>query len=604
MSNNGSPVRHVAWPIRMLGSLWFAAITLMLALVAMAAATVYESQRSPQHALDAFYYSRWFAWLLGLMTMSVVAVLVIRLPFKRRQIGFLLTHASIILVLAGALVTKYRGIEGTLELEEGQTRQEFDLRQDAIIVAQGAQRVDAPINVPRGVLTRQEPVELGAPPLTFGPLTVTVDQYLAHSRWDRNVVNDSPLEQPAVEVTLTGPSGSMTDWVFADQSTELGIMDVAFSRVRGAKAWEAALSSAPAEDGGAGSVKISYLGKSYELPLDACMEQAAAVGESGLTVRVWQYLPHAVVGPEGKVASASDQPVNPAIDVEVTSAGGRERRFAFAKFPDFRHAASPIDGLDLTFVGPTATASSAPIQILANDDGEMVARFRGGVGAVLTQRIDEGVEMETPFPQVRLRVLRRFENARIDWQLVADDPAVERRTPAVRATIAGAGEPRVVWLQQYRPWSETFGGRRYDFLFGSGVVPLDFNVTLNSFRIGRYPGTMQPRSFESTITIHDPAAGADRTEKVSMNHPVKHGGYTFFQSSYRERGGKSVTYLSVSRDPGQPIVFAGYILMLAGMVWVLVIRIGDRRRSAAATVQTQVKRTTRARRERELVHAR
>jgi cytochrome c biogenesis protein ResB len=64
-----------------------------------------------------------------------------------------------------------------------------------------------------------------------------------------------------------------------------------------------------------------------------------------------------------------------------------------------------------------------------------------------------------------------------------------------------------------------------------------------------------------------------------MNRPATHGGYTLYQASYHlDPGGPSTSVLSVSWDPGQPVVFAGYVLMLAGMVWVLALRVIDRRK--------------------------
>jgi len=66
-----------------------------------------------------------------------------------------------------------------------------------------------------------------------------------------------------------------------------------------------------------------------------------------------------------------------------------------------------------------------------------------------------------------------------------------------------------------------------------------------------------------------------------MNHPAKHGGYTLYQSRYsQQEGGQAISFLSVARDPGQPIVFAGYIALMTGMLVVLGTRIAERRRKA------------------------
>jgi cytochrome c-type biogenesis protein CcsB len=64
-----------------------------------------------------------------------------------------------------------------------------------------------------------------------------------------------------------------------------------------------------------------------------------------------------------------------------------------------------------------------------------------------------------------------------------------------------------------------------------------------------------------------------------MNRELAYGGYKFFQSSYRETPGRDQTILSVSKDPGEPIVFLGYYTLVAGMIVVLATRIRERRRA-------------------------
>ena len=98
--------------LRLMSSLWFAAVLLVALLAAMACATVYESMHGTERALWTFYKSWWFELLLALLAVNVAAALVVRYPFSRRQIGFFLTHSGILATLGGALVTKYAGIDG------------------------------------------------------------------------------------------------------------------------------------------------------------------------------------------------------------------------------------------------------------------------------------------------------------------------------------------------------------------------------------------------------------------------------------------------------------------------------------------------------------
>ncbi|HZZ83725.1 MAG TPA: cytochrome c biogenesis protein ResB, partial [Anaeromyxobacteraceae bacterium] len=92
---------------------------------------------------------------------------------------------------------------------------------------------------------------------------------------------------------------------------------------------------------------------------------------------------------------------------------------------------------------------------------------------------------------------------------------------------------------------------------GAGVA-LPFAVQLDRFRIDYYQGTMRPSNFRSDVRIIDPAAGGAFPANIWMNHPFDYRGWRFFQSSYQQQGGRSATVLSVSKDPGEPIVFVGY----------------------------------------------
>ncbi len=112
-----------------------------------------------------------------------------------------------------------------------------------------------------------------------------------------------------------------------------------------------------------------------------------------------------------------------------------------------------------------------------------------------------------------------------------------------------------------------------------GRTTLPFAVKLDRFTIGHYPGTMQPSQFRSDVEVLEPGRQPLVTA-LWMNHPLEHGGWTFFQSSYQQSGGRQATVLSVSRDPGQPVVFVGYGLLVLGMCIVLGTRISQARERA------------------------
>ena len=122
-------------------------------------------------------------------------------------------------------------------------------------------------------------------------------------------------------------------------------------------------------------------------------------------------------------------------------------------------------------------------------------------------------------------------------------------------------------------------GSRTGALEGAPPLTLPFKVRLDAFEIDYYQGTRRPAMFRSRVTVTDPAGGSFPAV-IEMNHELSHAGWRFFQSSYQQTAGRDQTILSASRDPGQPIVFLGYCLLVAGMITVLVTRIGQHRAAA------------------------
>jgi cytochrome c biogenesis protein ResB len=55
------------------------------------------------------------------------------------------------------------------------------------------------------------------------------------------------------------------------------------------------------------------------------------------------------------------------------------------------------------------------------------------------------------------------------------------------------------------------------------------------------------------------------TRTISMNNPLKYRGYSLFQSSYIP-GQVETTVLSVRNDPGTPLVYAGFLVVLFGVI--------------------------------------
>ena len=65
------------------------------------------------------------------------------------------------------------------------------------------------------------------------------------------------------------------------------------------------------------------------------------------------------------------------------------------------------------------------------------------------------------------------------------------------------------------------------------------------------------------MTVLDENGKEVRNAVILVNSPLKVGRYTFYQASYNAK--TMGTILEVTRDPGVPLVFAGFILLPIGI---------------------------------------
>ncbi|MEK7711343.1 MAG: cytochrome c biogenesis protein ResB [Planctomycetota bacterium] len=569
--------------VRFAASLWFGSVVLVLVLVALACATVYESMHGTEQALAVFYTSRWFQALLALLVIGVMVALATRFPFSKAKIGFVFTHASIAVILVGALVTRFFAIDGQLALVEGESSQELrSAAGERLTLTNRATGAVAGVDLNPAVFGRLDAAERPSQEkLTLDGVEIGVSRYLPDSAASTSVANDSPQPRTAVEFSLSQTSNEEHVWVFAGDTSRIGGVPVALTVVANQAELERRLAEAPTAAStpkSIGALKIKSADGEFELPVESCMNRPVPIGQTDYQVRVLDYFPHATVG-EGGITSASSKPVNPAVRVEITGPNGTQTQLAFARFPDFSstHGGGGADDVKVTFVASGASsAPSVPLEVLATPDGKMSARFTPAGGSATTHSLRMGEPVDTPWPGMRFTVLRRFDNARVAETLEIPKELNKTRAPAVLLTVNRSGASDEVWVRKTQPRTLTLAGTRYELAYADRTIPLGFGVTLNKFTLGYYPGGRRPRSFESQITITDAASGQSVNRLISMNHPTSYGGFTFYQSSYQMTGERAMSVLSVSRDPGQPVVFAGYIGLLAGMLWVLVARMRQR----------------------------
>jgi hypothetical protein len=112
------------------------AVVTMVTLGSVAAyATFYEMRNGTPAVQRDIYQTPWFAFLLGLLGLNVFTVIVSRYPWTKHHIGFLTAHVGILLVLAGSVVSLYRGLDSNMALFEGESSDRVSLLERTLQVS-------------------------------------------------------------------------------------------------------------------------------------------------------------------------------------------------------------------------------------------------------------------------------------------------------------------------------------------------------------------------------------------------------------------------------------------------------------------------------------
>ena len=205
-----------------------------------------ESANGREYAQWYVYKSPWFMALLGLLALNILAATMVRFPWRRGHRGFLLTHAGVLVLLAGAMLTFVAGVEGQLGLEEGQSgdtlvmtdRSQLTRRLGTDTRTGSPRRSSSSPDRPTGRKAR--PCDLGS----VGGVQLEVLKFYRHARSEEQWVEDpSAAGSPAVQLALTSADGTpmVQQWLAADPFADevfFGPVRLAFQRASAASMLE------------------------------------------------------------------------------------------------------------------------------------------------------------------------------------------------------------------------------------------------------------------------------------------------------------------------------------------------------------------------------
>lgn len=106
-------------------------------------------------------------------------------------------------------------------------------------------------------------------------------------------------------------------------------------------------------------------------------------------------------------------------------------------------------------------------------------------------------------------------------------------------------------------------GRIWDINLRGTRAYKPFSLTLRDFQHNKYPGTEIPKDFSSYVTLTEPELRDGRDIRIWMNHPLRHGGFTFYQASFKNDD--KTTVLQVVENPSWLIPYIACVIVTLGL---------------------------------------
>ena len=158
----------------------------------------------------------------------------------------------------------------------------------------------------------------------------------------------------------------------------------------------------------------------------------------------------------------------------------------------------------------------------------------------------------------QFRLLEFFPKARRVFEVSPAKRPSDNTLPAVAVSWKG----QRIWTARgaYTQFYEK--DKMFAFGYLNQTHPLGFSIKLLDFRMQKYQGSDKAKSYESEVEVFG------KKHIISMNEPLKTGGYTFYQSGFEEDGdGRTdISILSVNKDPGRFVKYTGAGLIVLGIV--------------------------------------
>lgn len=562
---------------RLFASVQLAVVLLLALIVIFATGTVIESMHGTEAARLLVYDTPWLTAVLVLLGLNVTVSAFSRVPWKRKHVGFVLTHSGILLILTGAVVTRYTVLDATMPIEEGSSEYRVTLDQPVLYLARAEGETPVPFAMKKRAFGWQGRARLRAvaAPVEF-PRIWLLSHYPKARVHER--LAEAETGPAALRVALANSFVRQEHWLIQDHEN-LGVVEIGPARLRFTDTFLSEGVSAPPE---AGYLEFQLGKQILRLPLEKNASPPIPFELEGTPYRalVTELFKKAALV-DGKLvewheeeggAGGQKEGENPAAVLFLEGEGVREKHTVFARFPDFptQHGLAPSrTGVKIYYRLQEAGSRGATHELrFIRQADELFYQVLDGF-QVKRGEVAVGEKVSTGWMDLEFQVDDFFPHAKIERHFTPEPNLSEAKgvLPAIQIELEAGSQSRSLWLAEEVPEIFELAGSRYQILFGRKTLPVGFRLHLKDFRVEHYPGTEQPSSFESDVVLQDDTRGTERPATISMNEPLVYRGVRVFQASYsRSPGQPDVSIFSVGRDPGIGLKYFGTVVMVGGIL--------------------------------------
>lgn len=181
-------------------------------------------------------------------------------------------------------------------------------------------------------------------------------------------------------------------------------------------------------------------------------------------------------------------------------------------------------------------------------------------------QIKVGDVVKTHWMNLEIRLLDLKPKAKEVWDVI---PA-PRPTPLTSSAVLVDYNDKKEWLLLNDRILLFNDNMAYLVGYINRRIDIGFDIKLNKFEIQRYQGSMKAMQYASDVQALDTEKNVLASHLISMNEPMKYGGFYLYQSSFEQdpmTGEPTASVLSVNKDPGRSTKYIGSLILSLGIIW-------------------------------------